>query len=156
MLLEQLEAFNNRLGSWRDDLVSQLGESTGNVEYTALIKKLVLQDGKMKAATSLVLYHLFVLLNHRLRIALGCDDAPGVEAEVQLIAQSVRVLFQTRDKLRMPFLLPFAMNAALDTSEEWRDFSMRAGAGNGPRVLVPLDIFARWLRATGVNFETEM
>lgn len=155
LLLEQLERFNQRLGLWRDSLVSQLGGSTGHVEYSALIKKLVLQDEKMRIASSLVLYHLFALLNHRLRIALGCDDAPGVEGEVQLIAHSVRALFQTQDKLRMPFLLPFAMNAALDTSDEWRGFSIRAGADGGNRVLVPVDIFARWLRATGVNFQYE-
>lgn len=155
LLLDRLESFNKKLGTWGDSLVNQVGGSTGNVEYTALVKKLVLQENQTRIVDSLVVYHNFALLSHRLRVALGCDDSPGVEGEVQLIAQSIRALYQTQDSLRMPFLLSFAMRAALETKDEWREFSFRAGATDGGRVLVSVDIFAQWLRATGVNFEVE-
>lgn len=148
-LLGKVESYNKRVNASRDSWVTTFASPNSNAVF--VIETFGTKHSTRWLANSMASYYVFILMNQRLRVALGCNGAFGVERETQGIARSVRALYQKHKDLPEPFLLPYFVKAVVDSKEEWAKLSARGG-----RVVVPKHVFVRWLRLTGVHVQDEM
>lgn len=151
-LLQKVESYNKRVNASRESWVTKFAGPDSNA--FSVIETFGTKHSTRWLANSMASYFVFVLLNHRLRVALGCDGVVGVERETQNMARSVLALYQKHKDLPEPFLLPFLTKSVVDTKEDWARFSVKADAGG--RMAVSPHIFARWLKLTGVHIQDEM
>lgn len=151
-LLQKVESYNKRLNAWRDTWVTKFAGPDSNA--LSVIETFGKKHSTAWLANSMASYYVFIFLNQRIRVALGCDGVVDVEKKTQNMAKSVRALYQKHKDLPEPFLLPFLAKALVDTKGEWARFSVQAGGSE--RMAVPAHTFARWLKFTGVYIQDGM
>lgn len=154
-LLQRLDENHCSLSAWHDSWVNRFVDPTDPIDYISLLRDFGPKHGKKWLADTVAAYQTPALLNHRLRVALGCDDAAIVEKQAQSMAKSVHPLYEAHPDLPEPYLLPAVAKSTLDTGEEWMEFSTKSDAQVDGRLIVPVRTFARWLQPTGAGFRVD-
>lgn len=154
-LLQRLEENQRSLREWHHSWLSELVDPTDPIDYISLLREHGPKHDKKWLAYTIAAYWVPAILNHRLRVALGCDDAAIIEKQAQSTAKSVRPLYEAHRDLPEPYLLPAVAKSTLDTGKEWIEFSVESDAQLDQPLIIPVRTFARWLLPTGVQFQVE-